>query len=146
MTMSTTPAPSSKVKTPTAMAWARFSINSPCLRAAREATLSYQRLGDGHQRALAPLALEKIAYEAMRIRHDLGKRADRDDVLVAQHRDPARERDQRVEIVGHHHHREAQLLPQLLDEVNEALAAVGIETRRRLVEEQQLGLERQRAR
>src|SRR5690348_11809394 len=111
MTISTTPAPRSKVKSPTAMAWARFSIDSPCLRARRGATLSYQRLCHGHQRALAALALEKIANEAVRIRHDLGQRPERDDVLIAQHRDPVGKRDQRVEVVRHHDYGEPQLLP-----------------------------------
>src|SRR5690242_11098731 len=129
MMITTTPAPRSKVKSPTAMAWARFSIDSPCLRALRGATLSYQRLCDGHQRALAALALEKIAYEAMRIRHDLRQRPDRDDLLIAQHRDPAGKRDQGIEVVRHHHHREAQFLPELLDQVDKALAAVGVEPR-----------------
>lgn len=76
----------------------------------------------------------------MRVGHHFIQRADDFQALIAQYRDPVRERHQRVEVVRHHYHRQLQLAMQFLDQRHETLAAVGIEAGRRLVEKQQFRL------
>ena len=76
----------------------------------------------------------------------VARRADRDHVFFGQHRDARRQREQRVEVVRDHHHRQAQLAVQRLDQRDEGVRQVGIEAGGRLVQEQQLRFQRQRAR
>ena len=71
-------------------------------------------------------------------------RADRDDLLVGQHRDPVADRIQRIEIMRDQEHRQPERLLQRLGKIVERRRTDRVEPRSRLVEEQQFGIERQR--
>ena len=72
--------------------------------------------------------------------------SDRRHLAVAEHRDPVADGEQAVEIVGHHEDGEAQRLLQRADEIVEVAGRDRIEARGRLVEKDDLGIERERAR
>src|SRR6188508_1557268 len=153
--VATTPMPSRMVNNPAASAYALFSIAAapldtrcrlPCAGAGplRHRHDVFYRL-DCLEGAPSPLAHEKVADERMRVGHDFVQRADDLQPLIAQYRDAVRQRHQRIEVMRDHHNAQMQFEVQLLDQRNEALAAVGVETGRRLVEKQQFRLERERA-
>ena len=71
---------------------------------------------------------------------------DGDDLAVAEHRDPVADGEQAVEIVRDHEHREAERFLQRGDEIVEIAGRNRIEARGRLVEEDDLRIERERAR
>src|SRR5687768_8716139 len=100
---------------------------------------------DSLEDQLRAFAVEEVADERMIVRSGFAYRSDHDELLVGEHRDALRELDQRVEIVRDHDDGEVQLPVQSADQLHEAFAAVRIEARRRLVQEEQLGLERERA-
>src|SRR3984957_9582315 len=68
-----------------------------------------------------------------------------DDAAFGQHRDAVANRVQAVEIVGHHEDAQAQRALQGADQCVELGGADRIEARSRLVEENDIGIERQRA-
>jgi hypothetical protein len=68
-----------------------------------------------------------------------------DDLALGEHRDTVADRIERVEIVGDEEHGEAERIAEFQDELVECRRADRIEPRGGLVEEQQLGIERQRA-
>lgn len=78
--------------------------------------------------------------------HGFGARSVGDDVMIGQNGDMARQAGQRIQVVGDHDHRQAQLTLQFPDQLDEVLASIRIEPGRRFVEQQQLRLERQRPR
>ena len=67
------------------------------------------------------------------------------DAFVDQHRDTVADRAQAVEIVGHHEDGQAQAALKALDQLVESRRADRVEPRRRLVQEQDFRIERQRA-
>ena len=71
---------------------------------------------------------------------------DRDHPPLPQHRDAVADRVEAVEIVGDHEDGEAERVLQGGDQIVELARADRVEARGRLVEEQQIGVERQRAR
>ena len=100
-----------------------------------------ERLG-GQRRATArsvEIFLDPWMVEFHEVRHGI----DRDHLAIRQHRHPVADLVQRVEIVGDEEDGEAERLFQLQRQPVEGRRADRIETRRRLVEEQQFGIERQ---
>ena len=77
---------------------------------------------------------------------ELGDRRDRDDLPVGDDGDPVADGIERVEIVGDHKDCETERIAQCLDEVVELSRRDRIETGCRLVEEQYVGVERDRTR
>src|SRR6185437_13418926 len=77
--------------------------------------------------------------------HQLFQRTD-DDLFIDQYGDAVADRHQAVEIVRHHEDGKIETRPQILDQLVEGSGADRVEPSRRLVEEQQLRIERQRAR
>ena len=73
--------------------------------------------------------------------HHLGRRAEFDDVLLGQHRNVRGQPGQRFRIVRNHDHRQAEFPLQLPEQLDETPAAIRVEACRRLVKQQQLGLE-----
>ena len=69
-----------------------------------------------------------------------------DDLAVGEHCDAVANGVEAVEIVGDHQHREAERLLQCLDQRIEFARCDGIQPRCRLVEEDDLRIERERAR
>ncbi|GBH25808.1 hypothetical protein BvRS1_28570 [Burkholderia vietnamiensis] len=67
-------------------------------------------------------------------------------LAIGQHRDARRQRDHRVEVVRNHHDGQPERAVQRPDQLDEFVGGLRVEAGRRLVEEQQLGLERDRAR
>jgi hypothetical protein len=76
----------------------------------------------------------------------LGNGPDGDHFAVCEHRDPVADCVQRVEIVRDQEHAEAQRVPEAPDQRVEGGGADRVEAGRRLVEEQQVRIERERAR
>ena len=68
------------------------------------------------------------------------------DALLADHRDSVDDGGKRVEIVGYHDHGQAQSVSEVGDQRVERGGGDRVEPRRRLVEEEDLRIERQRAR
>ncbi|MNT27126.1 hypothetical protein D3C72_1627420 [compost metagenome] len=75
----------------------------------------------------------------------LARGADGDHVFFRQHGDARGQGKQSVEVMRDHHHRQAQLAVQRLDQGDKTLRQVRIQPRRRFVEEQQLRFQRQGA-
>src|SRR5687767_13158321 len=67
-------------------------------------------------------------------------------LLIDQYGDPVGDRYQRIEVVRHHEHGEAEALLEIADQHVEIGGADGVEPGRGLVEKQDVGVERQRAR
>ena len=72
--------------------------------------------------------------------------ADLLDAALVHHRDPVGHHQRLVLVVGHEHERDPHALLQVLELDLHLLAQLGVERRHRLVEQQQLGLEHERAR
>ena len=68
-----------------------------------------------------------------------------DDAALGQHRDAAADRVQAVEIVRHHEDAQAERALQGADQLVEFGGADRVEARSRLVEKNDVGIERQRA-
>ena len=91
----------------------------------------------GRHGPAAALALEKMVNEGVvELRH-VQRCAIDDDALVGQHGHARGQGEQRVQVVRDHDHGEAELRVQLAQQRAEVVGAVGVEPRRRLVEQQQ---------
>ncbi len=90
-------------------------------------------------------------HERVRVRvrgpleHRVG-RSDLDDLAEVHHRDEVRDVTDNREVVRDEDVRESELLLQVVEEVDDAGLDRHVERRHRLVEDQQLGIERERAR
>mmetsp|Transcript_37520 Transcript_37520/g.87492 ORF Transcript_37520/g.87492 Transcript_37520/m.87492 type:complete len:341 (+) Transcript_37520:690-1712(+) len=82
----------------------------------------------------------------MRQARHLGQRPAGHDALLGQHGDAVDHGEQGVDVVGDHHHRQAELLAQPPQQPDELFGAVGVQPRGGLVEEQQLRVQDQGAR
>ncbi len=79
-------------------------------------------------------------------REQFGDRPDRNDLFVGNHRHPVADFIQRIQIVRDQENRQPQRLLQLQDQLVERGRTDRIKARRRLVQKQQFGIERQRPR
>ena len=89
-------------------------------------------------------ALEIFLHPGIVEAFDLVQRIGDQHALLAMHRDAIADRIQRIEIVRDQEHREAEALAQRQDQLIERGRADRIEARGRLVEKQDLGIERER--
>src|SRR5947209_13354045 len=91
-----------------------------------------------------PGSVKILLYPRMIQSQEFRYRADAEHMLVGKDRDAVADRVQRVEVVGDQEHGKAEPLLQRADELVERRGGDRVEPRRRLVEEQKLGIQRQR--
>src|SRR3954469_9715920 len=138
--------PSASTNTPIAKApmmtwWALVSIALAVLSRVRRRVRHRRMFGRASARSLE-IFLHPRLVEAL----DLVERIGNQHALLRDHGDAIADRVQRIEIVRDQEHREAKALAQRQDQLIERGRADRIEAGRRLVEEQDVGIERERAR
>src|SRR5512134_3042874 len=97
-------------------------------------------------RPATPLTSEEALHERMRYFPHFSLRAAGDYMLVAEHGDAVAQRIERVQVVCHHQHREPVIGAQSLDQLHELHGSIGVESRGRLIEDQQVWCEGESAR
>src|SRR4029079_6984385 len=105
-----------------------------------------RRLLMTQSRSTPPRSVKIFLYPRMIQSQEVRDRIDRNYLLIRKHGDPVADRNQRVEVVGNQEDRDVEPLLERRDELVERGCANWIEARGRLVEEQELGIERQRPR
>src|SRR5258708_23416365 len=105
-------------------------------------SISSARFGLQH---LGTLAVEIGPYPGMLGLKQFAHRSDGDDLAVRQRRDAVADGIQAGEVMGDHEHRQPQCFLQCLDQDIEFARRNGIQTRGRLVEKHDRGIERERA-
>src|SRR5574337_3072 len=145
MTNRKAPTTAAKVKAPIRTKLARVSISSPLHgRAAGREAPSGRPLSPGARHA--PLPME-IGFEPWIVgTQEFFNLSNGDDLAMAQHRDAVADGEQAVEVVGDHEDGEAKRLLQRGDEVVEIASRDRIEPGGRLVQKDDVGIERDGAR
>src|ERR1022692_4442084 len=91
-------------------------------------------------------ALQEIDYKRIVVLIESGHGSFRHDLAFVQERDPVRERPDTVNVMRDHNRSNPALLFLFQDQQVDLMGGNGIQARGRLVEEQDIGIESQRAR